>query len=917
MNDYRWLNKESQQFLEKDYLLPGQTVDERVDVICNAAEKILDKKGFAEKFKENFKKGWYSFSTPIWTNFGNERGLPISCYGSFLDDSLDSIAYNWAEIAMMTKHGGGTSAYFGKLRPRGAKIKDNGESSGAVHFMQTFDNLVNVVSQGSTRRGNCAVYLPIDHADIKEFLNLRTEGNPIQDLSFGVCVPDYWMEDMIAGDVEKRKIWARVLELRSSLGYPYIFFTDTANKNTVDCYKDKGLKINHSNLCVTGDQLVVTDKGIKKVVDLYKSGEKLVLFDGEKPVNASEMKLIENNADVYKITTESGRTHKVTSYHKIKTERGMIATKDLIVGDKVCIQRSKGLFGKIHDPEKAFLLGLYQADGTQYKDIVFIDLWENDFDLINEIESYVLNLYKLNDWMYYKVKFKNRTKIGYRPTTIPKFFKQTSSQNGVRKLRLQNNKLREFGFEKGFVPKWILESDEQTQSQYLRGLYYADGTVYVGKHNKGNPIQLSLANINHKFLQEIQIILSNFGINSSIRLLRKSEENILPDGKGGNKLYKTKDCFRLIISNKPDAIKFEYLTGFLTRKGVNLKDRCYRNNTKKFDTIKSIECVGKEDVYCTTVDSEEHVWVCNSFITSNCTEIFLPNNNDESFVCDLSSMNILYFDEWKDTDAVELMVYFLDAVMTEFIDKAKNIRFMERPVRFSERHRALGIGWLGWHSYLQEKMVPFESMQAKLLNTTVAKTIKESAYKASAKLAVEYGEPDVCKGYGRRNSTLLAIAPTKSSAFILGQVSEGIEPHRSNYFIKDLQKIKSTIKNPHLVKLLDKKGKNTDEIWESILKNSGSVQHLDFLDDNEKDVFKTFAEISPKEIIIQAAQRQKYIDQGQSLNLMIHPSIPVKDVNSLIIESWKLGVKSLYYQISVNAAQQFSRNVLSCKNCES
>jgi ribonucleoside-diphosphate reductase alpha chain len=547
MSDYRWLTDLSRIFLERDYLVDGQSVDDRVSEICNAAEKILNKPGFAKRFQDNFKKGWYSFSTPIWTNFGNDRGLPISCFGSFISDSMESIAFTWSEVAMMTKHGGGTSGYFGNLRPRGAKIKQNGESSGSVHFMQAFDNLINVVSQGKTRRGNFAAYLPIDHPDIMEFLQLRTEGFPIQDLSYGVCVPDYWMQEMVDGDSEKRKIWAKVLETRANLGYPYIIFTDNANNNTADCYKDKGMKITHSNLC----------------------------------------------------------------------------------------------------------------------------------------------------------------------------------------------------------------------------------------------------------------------------------------------------C-----------------------------------------------------------------------------EIFLANNEEESFVCDLSSMNILYYDEWKDTDAVELLVYLLDAVMTEFIDKAKNIKFMERPVRFAERHRALGIGWLGWHSYLQSKMIPWESIEAKFENVQIAMNIKEKAYAASAKLAQEYGEPEVCKGYGRRNTTLMAIAPTKSSAFILGQVSEGIEPHRTNYYIKDLQKGKFTIKNVELEKLLKEKGKDTDDVWKSILMNGGSVQHLDFLSEKEKDVFKTFAEISPKEIIIQAAQRQQYIDQGQSLNLMIHPSVPTKDVNALLVEAWKLGIKSLYYQMSVNAAQVFARNILECKSCQ-
>jgi ribonucleoside-diphosphate reductase alpha chain len=280
-------------------------------------------------------------------------------------------------------------------------------------------------------------------------------------------------------------------------------------------------------------------------------------------------------------------------------------------------------------------------------------------------------------------------------------------------------------------------------------------------------------------------------------------------------------------------------------------------------------------------------------------------------------MNILYYDEWKETDAVELLVYFLDAVMSEFIRKAKNIPFMDRAVNFARRQRALGIGWLGWHSYLQSKMIPFESMEAKRYNIEIAKTIKEQAYGASAKMANEYGEPEYLRGYGRRNITLMAIAPTKSSSFIMGQSSECIEPNRTNYYIRDLEKGKFSIRNKYLEQLLEEKGKNDIGTWNSILKHNGSVQHLDFLSEREKNVFKTFIEISPMEVIIQASQRQKYIDQSQSLNIMVHPSTPIKDLNQLIIEAWRLGVKGLYYQISQNAAQNFARNILNCSSCES
>ena len=178
-----------------------------------------------------------------------------------------------------------------------------------------------------------------------------------------------------------------------------------------------------------------------------------------------------------------------------------------------------------------------------------------------------------------------------------------------------------------------------------------------------------------------------------------------------------------------------------------------------------------------------------------------------------------------------------------------------------------------------------------------------------------FGEPKVLKGIGRRNATLNAIAPTTSSAFILGQVSQGIEPIWSNIYVKDIAKTKCTIKNPFLVKLLDEKGKDTDDVWKNIRDRDGSVQHLDFLSEQEKDVFRTYAEIDQMDIIYQAANRQNHIDQGQSLNIIVHPDTSTEDINNIHVTAWKLGLKSLYYQHSMNAAQQFKQNK-ECASCE-
>ena len=545
--DIWWLNEESEQMLNRGYLLKGETVEGAIDRITTAAAKRLYKPELIPAFKEMITKGWISFSSPVWANMGTQRGLPISCFNVHVPDHIEGITHKLGEVIMQTKIGGGTSGYFGELRHRGTAVTDNGKSSGAVSFMKLFDTAMDVVSQGGVRRGAFAAYLDIDHGDIEEFLNIKEIGSPIQNLFIGVCVPDYWMQDMIDGDMDKRKIWAKVLESRQKKGLPYIFFTDNVNRNKPQVYKDSGAVINASNLC---------------------------------------------------------------------------------------------------------------------------------------------------------------------------------------------------------------------------------------------------------------------------------------------------------------------------------------------------------------------------------SEIMLPSTADESFICCLSSMNLELYDEWKDTNAVKLAIYFLDAVLSEFIEKTEGNYYLSSARKFALRHRALGLGVLGYHSYLQKNMIPFESMEAKMFNAKAFKQIQEQSIQASKELANIYGEPEMLKGYGMRNTTTMAIAPTTSSSAILGQTSPGIEPFASNYYKAGLAKGNFMRKNKYLAKLLEEKGLDNEDVWREIMLNHGSVQHMKELSQTEKDVFKTFKEISPMEIITQAGQRQQYIDQAQSLNLNIPASLAIKDVNNLMIEAWKLGVKTLYYQRSQSVSKELMVNFVTCSSCE-
>lgn len=308
--------------------------------------------------------------------------------------------------------------------------------------------------------------------------------------------------------------------------------------------------------------------------------------------------------------------------------------------------------------------------------------------------------------------------------------------------------------------------------------------------------------------------------------------------------------------------------------------------------------------------------------TSNiCSEIIEYADHEKTFACCLSSVNMYYFDEWdKDNYFIFDMNIMLDCVIEEYIDKGSSLSGLDKSVRFAKEHRAIGLGVLGFHSYLQKRSIVFGEIESFTVNNKVFSKLRRESDAASEWMAKHFGEPEMLKGYGLRNTTRIAQAPTKSTAYIMGgttlNLSEGIEPHKSNYSSKKLAKIQSEVKNRELEFILESIGKNTKDVWKSILENNGSVQHLDFLREHEKKVFRTFPEVSQMDIIKLAAQRQKYIDQAQSLNLMVHPDTPSSEINRLHLAAFDEGLKTLYYQYSINAAQKFSQDLLTCSSCE-
>jgi ribonucleoside-diphosphate reductase alpha chain len=282
-------------------------------------------------------------------------------------------------------------------------------------------------------------------------------------------------------------------------------------------------------------------------------------------------------------------------------------------------------------------------------------------------------------------------------------------------------------------------------------------------------------------------------------------------------------------------------------------------------------------------------------MTNICSEIVLHTDESHSFVCCLSSLNIAKYEEWKNTNIIYDSIYFLDGVLEEFIQKAKGKIGFANSVRSAEKGRALGLGVLGWHTYLQEKNLPFEGLLSQFETRRIFSQIKIESERASMDLAEDFGEPLWCVGTGMRNTHLRAIAPTVSNSKLSGNVSPGIEPWAANVFTEQSAKGTFIRKNPTLEKVLAKHNSNDNDTWNKILQDGGSVQDINCLTEDEKEIFKTFKEINQLELINQAGLRQQYIDQSVSLNLAFPSSASPKWINKVHFDAWKKGVKTLYY----------------------
>ena len=549
-----WMDEISLATVSKGYLIPGETPKIAYRRVARAAASRLRKPELENKFYKLMWNGWLGLASPVFSNMGTDRGLPISCFGVDTPDSVRGIGLTNAELMKLTSQGGGVGISVSRIRPRGTAITGNGKSEGVVPWCKIYDSTIIATNQGNVRRGAASVNLDINHPDIEEYLQIRRpKGDPNRqclNLHQCVVVDDVFMRKLESRDQEAMALWAEILKSRMETGEPYIMYKDNVNKNNPIAY-------------------------------------------------------MMNNLDV------------------------------------------------------------------------------------------------------------------------------------------------------------------------------------------------SMTNI--------------------------------------------------------------------------------------------------------------------------CTEITLFTDEEHSFICCLSSLNLAKYDEWKDTDTVEVATWFLDGVMQEFIDKSNGKDSLKRTHAHAKKGRALGLGVMGWHTYLQQKELPFNSIASTAHTHNIFSDIKNKAERASRDLAQEYGEPLWCKGTGMRNTHLLAIAPTVSNSVITGGISAGIEPLPANIYTFNGAKGTFIRKNKVLEALLESKKENKNKWWDQMLADGGSVQNLPdtVLSPDEKEMFLTFPEINQLELVRQAAIRQRYLDQTQSLNLSFDPNDSPKWINQCHIEAWKLGIKTLYYLRTDSVIKgDLGSRMADCVSCE-
>lgn len=873
-----WVTTVAWQMLKENYLSSKYPDLESVykRVAKHAASYTTNPVEWQEKFYNLLWNGYLAASTPVLSNMGTGVGCPVSCSGNFVGDSVYAFYDAQKENAILSKNGFGTSSYLGGIRPRGSKIAGmKGSASGVLPVFKDFVQMSRDISQGSQRRGAWAGYIEIDHDDFFELVNFITK-NP-DDANIGWNVSNTFIARLEAGDKDAIDRYQKALKLKMITGKGYFNFIDKINEQRPVMYVDRNLTVKASNLCFAADTMVAVADG-RNAVSIanlaYESEGKYKFpvyssrWNNNRRIWVNEIKSAvafkTGEHQVIRVVLSDGSTFKCTPEHRIALSNGGYIEAALSVGEEL-----QPFFTSLGNTRK--YRHINSATNGHAKQHSLIWKYTNgDVPFGYDIDHIENVAYDGIDNLQVLEKNEHRLKTGEEFSGINNACHKVFDVDAYSKNKSSASILTANGRYLGLTNLEIFG--------YAKSLYNIGAMISLGNLSKLDPRMPKSFSKNR------------FG--GSIENLRYMVVNdIIPEDY-------VKDAY--VEPKKKDvySVKSLYVTDIIFEGVESVYDLTVEDN-HNFNIITSSQDSGYLQ--------------CSGILVHNCNEIHLTSDEDHTFSCVLSSMNASLYDEWKDTDAVFNATVFLDCVNQDLIEIGKRTQGMDKVVRFAEKSRALGLGMLGFHTYLQEHMISFESMEAYYKNTEIFKHLYDETLRASKWMATEFGVPLWCAGFGVRNTHRIAIAPNLSSALICGSVSQGIEPIYKNAYVQNTAAGKMDRVNPTLLNLMKDRDVYSDETVKDIISHNGSVQHVEWLTDDEKSVFKTAFEIDQKQIIRLASARQRYIDQGQSINLFFSADEDEEYISEVHKMAFKDPyIKGLYYIRSESGVNVSKGECIAC-----
>lgn len=865
-----WMDEFGLKTLQGGYLQENETPKAMYMRVAKAAASYYsDALKWETKFFDAMWNNWLCPASPVLSNLGTNRGLPISCNSIHVGDSVDSIFTKNYELATLSKNGAGVGIYFGDIRGRGVSIKGNGKSEGIIPWCKVMDQTTVSISQGSTRRGASAIYLPIDHLDIEEFMNVRRPTGDVNrrclNINHGVCISDAWMESMLAGDAKKRKTWEELLRTRVETGEPYIFFSDNVNKNNPECYVKNGLDVKTSNIC--SEICLYTDTNHTFVCCL--SSLNLVRWDEWKDTDLPNIAVRFLDA--------------VLSEYIKKTEnmKGMEASRaSAIKGRAIGI----GVLGW-HTLLQERSLPFDSFDTMQLNAEIFRTI------RTKAEEETALLAKELGEPEWCKGFNRRNTHTCVSPDTellTKQGFKSIKELVG-QEINIWN------GHEWSVVSPYKTSDDSEMMEVIL-----SDGSTLK-------------TTLDHKWL------IKNNRFRKSII---KETKNLVV----GDKLEKWDQPIIEGIIDFPHA----YTHGFYCGDGSDNQSKPQYTNCKKRKEVR----LYNDDKKCLTMLEVKNN--CSIRTQKNGSlRFYIPDEMPTKFVVPDITHTLRSRLEWLsglcDADGTIKSGQITSADF-DFLKRIKDMLAYSGIFAKISKYKRSG-GYQSSNSHYYSLIFSSAALNKSMVNGYCPKRaivrhskINKQQYVQIVSIKKISNSDTYCLTEQKRGTALFngiktkqcAVAPTVSNSTISGGHSAGIEPLAANIFVQKSAKGTFIRKNRTLEALLDVKGQNTPEIWKSINEQSGSVQHLKFLSDHEKEVFLTAREINQHTIIKLAVQRQRWVDQAQSVNLFFASNSSPKYIHEVHLAAWKNGLKTLYYFRSdgVIKSDLASRSEDECKACE-